>query len=135
MSKDYLQILQEGAIFKSKIVFYEKSLPGFLKAMQKATIISKKYKIWQAKISKQEASKGAPKPNTTWDSWWTPSVELIVKQQSIVGNIVATARKKQKKFTEKYQFQIIDGDNERAREFANSGEDYVIDSFEVVLKA
>jgi hypothetical protein len=123
VKSNYLKILQEGALFKSKIVFYEKTLPGFLKALHKCTMISKKYKLWHAKQSKANP-----------DKWDPPSIELVIYQQSIAGSIVGTVRKKQKSNQEKYKFQLIDGDNAEASLFANSEEAYEIDSFEVLLK-
>ncbi len=115
MSTDkYLQQLQEGAFFKSRIAFYEKTIPGFIKALQKALGIVKKYKVWHAQQKKKEP-----------DKWDPPAIEFVISQQSVIGNVAATLSKRQAGNVEKYRFEIHDGDNAGASEFGKTNREYV----------
>lgn len=121
---NFLNIIQERAFTKSKLVLWEQTLPGIVKSIYKASLIAKKYRQWHSVLAKKEPGE--------WDD---PAIELSIHQQSIIGSIVGTARKKQGRFTEKYYFTLSDGNNADASRFKNSQEEFVIDTWEETLKA
>ena len=121
---NFLSVIQERAFTKSRIVFWEQTLPGIVKALYKASLIAKKYRQWHGVLSKKEPGE--------WDD---PAIELTVSQQSVIGSAIGAMRKKQGRFTEKYTFTLSDGNNAEASQFKRSQEDYVIESWEETLKA
>lgn len=121
---NFLSVIQERALTKSKIVLWEQTLPGIVKAIYKASLIAKKYRQWHSVLSKKEPGE--------WDD---PAIELTIEQQSVIGSIIGAARKKQGRFTEKYTFTLSDGNNADAQRFKNSYDEFVIDSWEETLKA
>jgi hypothetical protein len=69
-----LNMIQERTFTKSKIVFWEQTLPGIVKALYKASVIAKKYRLWVKKMEREEPQE-----------WAEPGIELIVSQQSVIG--------------------------------------------------
>jgi hypothetical protein len=119
-----LNMIQERTFTKSKIVFWEQTLPGIVKALYKASVIAKKYRLWVKKMEREEPQE-----------WAEPGIELIVSQQSVIGAALGTIRKKQGRFTEKYTFTLSDGNNPYAYKYGKGYDEYVIETWDETLNA
>lgn len=120
----YQHLIQEGLVFSSKVDMFETAIPGILQGLKKALAISKKYKTWAMKKYKD--------PDEM--DWEEPMIGIQIQQQSVAGSVISILRKKQDKNTEKYKFLIMDYMNFGAKQYKNSQQDFVADSFEVTLK-